>query len=135
MPYRDRSVLLYDGDCGFCQSSVCWLQRRVPFDGDAVAWQDADLDVLGTTRERAEREVIWVDSDGYVVGGAQAVAHLLSSADAGWRMLGALLRMPLFRLLADGVYRVIANNRQRLPSGTPACALPAGRRPTHYRNR
>jgi predicted DCC family thiol-disulfide oxidoreductase YuxK len=35
-----------------------------------------------------------------------------------------VLRTPPVRWLAAGVYRLIANNRQRMPGGTAACALP-----------
>jgi predicted DCC family thiol-disulfide oxidoreductase YuxK len=31
--------------------------------------------------------------------------------------------LPPFSWLAEGVYRVVAANRQRLPGGTPACRL------------
>jgi len=32
------------------------------------------------------------------------------------------------RWIAAGVYRLIANNRQRMPGGTTACALPQAAR-------
>jgi predicted DCC family thiol-disulfide oxidoreductase YuxK len=63
-----------------------------------------------------------------VHGGAQAVAKLLLSAGKGWAVLGAVLTLPPMRWVANGVYRLVSNNRARLPGGTPACALPADRR-------
>jgi predicted DCC family thiol-disulfide oxidoreductase YuxK len=44
-------------------------------------------------------------------------------AGALWRMVAALTVVPPFSWLAEGVYRVVAANRQRLPGGTPACRL------------
>jgi predicted DCC family thiol-disulfide oxidoreductase YuxK len=87
------------------------------------------LDSFGATRERAEYELLWVTPSGAIHGGAQAVAKLLLSAGRGWAVPGALLTLPPLRQLAHGVYRLIANNRERMPGGTPACALPADRRP------
>ncbi|MEV5709584.1 DUF393 domain-containing protein [Actinoallomurus sp. NPDC052274] len=133
----ERPILVYDGDCGICTKAVRLVgdtakadgrRLRVPADPEVVAFQDADLAALGTTAERAAYEVLWIE-DGRVHGGAQAVARLLIEAGGCWRPLGLLGRVPPFRWAAHGLYRLIANNRHRLPGGTPACALPAAERP------
>jgi predicted DCC family thiol-disulfide oxidoreductase YuxK len=129
MTRRDRPILIYDGDCGFCTSSVRFAERHLPVSAEIVALQFADLDALGTTRERAAHEVLWVDRDGQVRGGAQAVAALLMDAGGMWRPLGAITQVMPFRWAAHGIYRLIARNRYRMPGGTAACALPADRRP------
>lgn len=129
MPTRSVPVLVYDGDCAFCTSSVNVLTRRVRPRCTVTPWQFADLDTLGITRQRAEREVLWVSPPGTVYGGAQAVAKLLLSAGGGWAWLGGLLTLPPVRWIAHGVYRFVAANRGWLPGGSPACALPADRRP------
>ncbi|GAA0317792.1 DUF393 domain-containing protein [Actinoallomurus spadix] len=132
-----RPVLVYDGDCGICTKAVRLVGDtapsgrrwpRVPADAEVIPFQHADLAALGTTAERAEHEVLWVE-DGRVHGGAQAVARLLMRAGGFWRPLGLLTRVPPFRWAAHGLYRLIANNCHRLPGGTPACALPAAERP------
>ncbi|GAA4610054.1 hypothetical protein GCM10023195_40990 [Actinoallomurus liliacearum] len=132
-----RPVLVYDGDCGICTKAVRLIgdtgpsegrRLRVPADAEVVAFQDADLAALGTTAERAAYEVLWIEA-GRVHGGAQAVARVLISAGGCWRPLGLLVRVAPFRWAAHGLYRLIANNRHRLPGGTPACVLPAAERP------
>lgn len=122
-------VLVFDGDCGFCTSSARFLERRVPVRAAVVAWQFADLDALGTTAERAQYEVLWVDRAGRVSGGAEAIGRMLMAAGGLWRVPGVLLRVPPVSWLAHGVYRLVANNRHRMPGGTAACMLPADRRP------
>ena len=122
-----QPVLIFDGDCGFCTTSVRFAQRRIGVRARVTAWQFADLAALGTTRERAEHEVLWIDRD-RVYGGAQAVARLLINAGLPWSPLGFVLRVPPFRWAAQGLYRLIANNRRRLPGGTPACSPSSGRR-------
>ncbi|GAA3022596.1 DUF393 domain-containing protein [Streptosporangium longisporum] len=116
-------VLVFDGDCGFCTTSVGLAERLVGIRARVVPWQRADLPALGVTRERAEYELLWVE-DGRVRGGAQAVAGLLIAAGLPWSPLGFLLRLPPVRWVAHGLYRLVAANRHRLPGGTPACALP-----------
>lgn len=124
-----RPVLVYDGDCAFCTSSVEFIARRLRTGAELVAWQHADLASLGVTREQAQHEVVWVDRNGRSSGGAQAVAALLRDCGGGWRPVGVLLALPPFSWVAHGVYRLVARNRHRLPGGTPACALPVDQRP------
>ncbi|WP_255950773.1 thiol-disulfide oxidoreductase DCC family protein [Streptomyces odontomachi] len=124
---RTQPVLVFDGDCGFCTTSVRFAERRLRPRCEIVPWQFADLGTLGVTRERAEHEVLWVTPAGAVYGGAQAVAKVLLSSGRGWSVLGALLTLPPVRWAAHGVYRLVAENRHRMPGGTAACALPRHR--------
>lgn len=126
----DQPQFLYDGDCAFCTRSVQWIERWVRPSAQLTAWQHADLHALGTTQARAEHEVLWRGRDGRIFGGAQAVAKLLIDTGGLWAAVGAVLRIPPFRWVARLGYRLIANNRYRLPGGTPACALPADQRPS-----
>jgi predicted DCC family thiol-disulfide oxidoreductase YuxK len=121
---RTRPVLIYDGDCGFCTTAVRFTERRLRPRCETAPWQFADLDALGITQERAEHEVLWVTPSGTVYGGAQAAAKVLLSSGGAGPVLGALLMLPPLRWAAHGVYRLIANNRQRMPGGTAACAVP-----------
>jgi predicted DCC family thiol-disulfide oxidoreductase YuxK len=100
-----------------------WLRPRC----DITPWQRVDLKSLGVDQQRAEYEVLWVTPDGASYGGAQGVAKLLLGSGGGWAVLGGLLRLPPLRWVAHGVYRLVANNRERMPGGTPACALPSAR--------
>lgn len=128
-PAEQRPVLVYDGDCGFCTKSVEVLERLVGPDVEVVAWQFADLDELGVTAERAQHEVLLVTPIGDVYGGAEAFAKLLAFERGPWTLPGAVLQLPGIDKTAAAVYRLIAENRYKLPGGTPACALPADRRP------
>ncbi|AXK32279.1 DUF393 domain-containing protein [Streptomyces armeniacus] len=120
---RTEPVLVYDGDCGFCTTSVRFAERRLRPRCAATPWQFADLEALGVTRERAEHEVLWVTPPGTVYGGAQAVAKVLLSAPRAWPLLGGALMLPPVRWPAHGLYRLIARNRHRMPGGTAACAV------------
>ncbi|TMR01880.1 DUF393 domain-containing protein [Actinomadura soli] len=126
---RDRPVLVYDGDCGFCTSSARFLERHVPVRAEFVPFQFADLEDLGTTVERAEHEVLWVDRLGRVSGGADAVGRLLTDAGGAWRAVGVVMRVAPVSWAARAVYRLVATNRHRMPGGTAACSLPAAERP------
>ena len=120
--------LIFDGDCSFCTSSASWvgdrLHRKDGPNARLIAWQFTDLEALGTTRERAQREVLWATPEGEVYGGAQAFAQWLQFRGQPYAILGRLMEVQPIRALAAVVYRLIASNRQRMPGGSPACALP-----------
>jgi predicted DCC family thiol-disulfide oxidoreductase YuxK len=122
-PPRERPVLVYDGDCGFCTTCARFLERIGP-DAEIVAWQLTDLAELGVTEERAADAVQWVAVDGTVRSGHEAIAAVLSSAGRIWRLAGRLIVLPGVSWLAARAYRLAADNRYRLPGGTPACARP-----------
>lgn len=118
---RERPVLVYDGDCAFCTSCVHILERIGP-DAEIVAWQLTDLAELGMTEEQAADAVRWVQIDGTVRSGHEAIAEVLSTAGRAWRIVGRLLMLPGASWLAAKAYRLVADNRYRLPGGTPTCA-------------
>jgi predicted DCC family thiol-disulfide oxidoreductase YuxK len=114
-------VLVYDGDCAFCTTCARALERIGP-DAEIVAWQLTDLAELGITEEQAADAVQWVEVDGTVRSGHEAIAAVLGSAGRVWRAIGAALVLPGASWIAAKAYRLVADNRYRLPGGTPACA-------------
>jgi predicted DCC family thiol-disulfide oxidoreductase YuxK len=127
-PPRERPVLVYDGDCGFCTTCARFLERIGP-DAEIVAWQLTDLAELGVTEEQAADAVQWVAVDGSVRSGHEAIAAVLNSAGRIWRIAGRLIVLPGVSWLAARAYRLTADNRYRLPGRTPACARPPAGEP------
>ncbi len=117
-------MLVYDGDCAFCTRCVGVLERIGP-KAEIVAWQLTDLDPLGVTEEQAAAAVQWVEVDGTVRAGHEAIAAALSAAGPFWKAVAWILLLPGISWLAAKVYRLVAANRYRLPGGTPACAVAA----------
>src|SRR4051812_30380050 len=120
---RERPVLVYDGDCAFCTSAAHALERIGPR-AEIVAWQLTDIAELGVTAEQAAEAVQWVEVDGTVRSGHEAIAAALISAGPIWKAAGKLLLLPGLSRVAARAYRLVADNRYRLPGGTPACARP-----------
>ena len=115
-------TLIFDGDCGFCTTSAGWAKRIVP-GADVVPWQQLDLDRFGLTPEQADAELKYVDDNGRVSGGAEAIGRLLVSRGSVFARLGRLILLPGVRVVAAWVYKKVADNRYRLPGGTPGCKV------------
>jgi hypothetical protein len=128
-------VLVYDGDCAFCSSSVRWLEARFPHAFSAVPYQRTDLGPLGLSERECHERVQWIGDVASPVttreSGARAVGALLrvgGSAHEGalgtvYRCAGALTAVPPTSWVARGIYSLVAANRHRLPGGTPTCRL------------
>ena len=116
-------VLVFDGDCAFCSSSVRFAQRWIGRMPAVVPYQRTDLAVLGLTEEACQTAVQYVARDHRVHRAEDAVSATLLAAGKGWWVLGALMRVPGLHWLSGVAYRWVARNRHRLPGGTTACSL------------
>jgi predicted DCC family thiol-disulfide oxidoreductase YuxK len=117
-----RALLIFDGDCGFCTRCANFVARRMPTGADVQPWQQVDLAAYGVSEERTQHEVVWVGADGEVAGGIDAVAQVLQDSGGVWAVPGQVLRVPPFRWIGHRLYRLVADNRYRLPGGT--CQVP-----------
>ena len=126
-------LLVFDGDCAFCTSSVRWLEARLAGSFRAVPYQWADLAVLGLTAQECHARVQWVPDErdpsaGRRSGGAAVGALLVHGGTRRGGAVGSLTRAAGLLATAwptawagEAVYRLVAANRSRLPGGTPAC--------------
>ncbi|THJ75198.1 thiol-disulfide oxidoreductase DCC family protein, partial [Candidatus Frankia alpina] len=123
-----RPLLVYDGDCAFCTRCVEAIRARIRPAVDFRPWQELDLPGLGLTEQQVGRAVQWIGAESSRASGAAAFARVLSRADRQWQLLGTVMRVPPVSWLAAAGYRLIADNRHRMPGGTSACALPPAER-------
>jgi predicted DCC family thiol-disulfide oxidoreductase YuxK len=120
--------VIYDADCGVCQATVAWLQRRdrrgvLQFIGNDAAELPA-----GVSREETEHTLVVLDGPRKLVR-ADGVSYLLLHL-RGWSLLGGALRAPGLRQLANWGYGRFAANRHRISAalGMRACAIGASKR-------
>ena len=111
-----------------CQASVAWVRKRdrrgtFQFVGNDAA--DLPPDV---SREETEHTMVVLDRGRKLVR-AEGVAHVLREL-RGWSAIGALLRAPGIRSLANWGYDKFARNRHRVSAalGMRACAIPERKR-------
>lgn len=122
----DAALLVYDGDCAFCQRSIDVGSRILPVPFRAEPYQFLPLGNLGLTTEQAQSQVWWVQPSRPARGGHEAVAGLLKVQSRWWwRAAGWLIEHPPVSAVARWAYAAVARNRHRLPGGTAQCRVPA----------
>jgi predicted DCC family thiol-disulfide oxidoreductase YuxK len=98
-----------------------WTNGRI----ELKPWQaiPEQMAALGLTDEDGLTQAWFVDANGRLFGGAEAINRALRYC--GWlRPFTYLYPLPGMRQLQDWAYRWVAANRYRLPGSTPQCALP-----------
>ena len=120
-------VLIYDGDCQFCQLSLEFGLKRVPVFPKYIAFQRINPADFGLTDSQV-RSKIWLVEKGTPVntplGGHLAAGAILKmQANIFYRLLGWLASTPPTSWIARLFYTLIAANRHRLPGGTRKCKL------------
>jgi len=111
-------VVVYDGDCGICQASARWIERRIA-SLDVQSHYEYGVEELGS---------VWLVTSTHNYEGAEAVARVLMMSSKRWmRLCGHIMNAPVIRLVASGVYRVIARNRRHISRALRmnACAIPS----------
>ncbi len=120
-PAPERGLLLYDGECGFCSRTVRLFERfaRRPFKKRPSREVLALLpDEVAST---VSGQMLWLEPDGSIWGGSQAVLHLLRAT--GWAWIAFLLGNPLVGPFTRVGYSIVARLRHRL--GAVVCELPS----------
>ena len=110
-PPPDRPLLIYDGECNFCGR---WIARWEQVTGKRVGY--CEFQQLGgrfpeIPRAAFERAVQWIELDGRVLSGADAVFRVLDFAPQGRWLPRWLRALPGFMPLARAAYRFIASHR------------------------
>lgn len=129
MKPRNKAIVFFDGDCGLCSASVCFLIRKdkqqhlyfAPLQG--VAAQA----ILPLKHRESLRSMVYqrVATDGQATLYVRSDAALLALADTGsaWRYLTRIACL-LPQGLRDWVYDRIASNRKKWFKAA-ACKLPS----------
>jgi len=122
-----KSVLIYDGDCQFCQLSLEFGIRHMKTFPSYVAFQKIDPALFGLTVEQVRSQIWLVRSEHNVnssIGGHLAAAALLQmQGNLFYRLAGLLMKTPPISWLAKLAYGWIAQNRHRLPGGSRTCKI------------
>ncbi len=127
-PESNGPLLLFDGECGLCTSSVRFILKRERTEKLRFASLQGETGrrlLLKSGRDPDELStLVLVDEEGQVA--LRSTAALRVAAEHmrfPWRLAGVFRIVP--RFLRDGVYRMVAKRRIRWFGTADACELPA----------
>ena len=109
-------TLIYDGDCGFCNSACDWIRARSAADAfEFLPCQSEQRRLRFPEIPEAEcmDAMQLVTEDGTVFSGDRALPHILRRIRR-WKWAARVFAIPGISLIAPIAYRLIARNRMAI---------------------
>src|SRR6266481_4205512 len=107
-----KPLIIWDGECHFCRR---WIERWREITRDAVDYatsQESAERFPEIPREQFERTVIYIETDGSVFFGAEAVFRSLRCRSSKKWLAWSYEHVPGFAAVSESFYRIIASNRR-----------------------
>ena len=130
-----KTLLVYDGDCGFCK---LWIARWREITAGAVDYeelQDAAVRFPEVPRAAFENAVKLIETDGRVFSGAEAVYRSLGKGGGSGFGRWAFEHVPGFAPFSNYAYAFIARHRTLAHTVTSLFWGEDVRRPTYFHAR
>lgn len=121
-----KSVLLFDGVCNLCNSSVNFILARDPKAKFRFASLQSDegQELLQAFEDRpSDLSSVVLIEDGQLYARSDAALRVARQLSGGWPLLYAFIVLP--RALRDAVYDWIARNRYRWFGKRDSCMMPS----------
>lgn len=115
---RPKPLLIYDSSCDFCCRTVMDWKSRTLNRVDYVPYQEIAGEFPEIAAERLARSLHFIDTDGAIYHGAEALFRALAHAPGNSWMLWAYRTQKTFKFLSDAAYAVVAANRKWLSALT-----------------
>src|ERR1043165_4339981 len=129
----EKPLLIFDGDCHFCRR---WIERWRGLTAGAVEYapfQEVADRYPEIPREAFEQAVHFIDADGKVYRGAEAVFRSLGWRAGGWRW--GYDHIFGFAAITEAAYAFVARRRRFASAFTRLFWGNDVRRPTYFRSR
>src|SRR2546430_71365 len=107
-----KPLIIWDGECHFCRR---WIERWREITRDAVDYaisQESAERFPEIPREQFERSLIYIETDGSVFLGAEAVFRSLRCRSSKKWLAWSYDHVPGFAAVSESLYRIIAFNRR-----------------------
>ena len=107
-----KSTLIYDGECGFCIRWVSRLKFITKDNLDYLASQQIFDRFPQISAKDYERSIQWVDIEGNVFQGIEAVFRALACAPGKTWPLWIYRNIPGLSWVAEKGYQIVSRNRK-----------------------
>ena len=118
------SIVLFDGECSFCDASVQFILKRDPAGkfNFASLQSEVGMQLLAQHDLPADVSTMVLIEKGQAFTRSSAALKVARKLSGMWFLFYAFMLVP--KSIRDGVYNLIAKHRYRLMGRKEACALP-----------
>ncbi|MCI0444789.1 lipase maturation factor family protein [bacterium] len=105
-----KPLLIYDGDCGFCKLWVARWKQLTADKVDYAPYQEVASQFPQIPEDDFRKSVQFIDADGKISKGAEAVFRSLRYANKKW-MLWCYENIPGCAAISEWFYQIVARHR------------------------
>lgn len=122
---KEPSLVLFDGECNFCDSTVQFIISRDPKGQFHFASLQSEKGIAILTQYQLPKDLstIVLIQDGRAYKQSTAVLRILKKLRTGWKWLCVLSILPAF--IRNFIYSIIAKNRYRWFGQKKDCQIPS----------
>jgi predicted DCC family thiol-disulfide oxidoreductase YuxK len=114
-------IVFYDGDCGFCNSSVQFILKKRKEDIHFATLQSSFAeDLLKKHDITIEMDTLYLLRNDKIYSRSNAALRICKSLKGGYPLMMGFWIIPKF--IRDGVYNMIAKRRHKIRAGH--CVIP-----------
>lgn len=116
-----KSIVLFDGECNFCNQSVQFIIKRDPvvhFNFAHLSSQTGHRLIKKLNIPKDSDSLILIQGNTYYTESTAAL-NISRKLNKGWPLLFGFIIIPKF--LRDFIYRIVANNRYTLFGKAKSC--------------
>ena len=124
--FKEHSLILFDGVCNLCNSSIKLIIKNDKKDRFLFASLQSDAGqqfLLQNNRENLNFESILLIENGQVYEKSEAILRICRRLSGGYPLLYGFIIIP--KIIRDFVYSKIASNRYRWFGKQDVCMIPS----------
>lgn len=120
-----HKIVLFDGDCHFCNKSVQFIIKRDPHKHFQFASQQSEIGkkFLSEVKAPLNLDSLILIANNRYYDKSSAALRICRFLRGGWKVFMILLIIP--KPFRDFVYTIVANNRYRLFGKISYCPIPS----------
>lgn len=120
-----HKIVLFDGDCHFCNKSVQFIIKRDPHKHFQFASQQSEIGkkFLSEVKAPLNLDSLILIANNRYYDKSSAALRICRFLRGGWKVFTILLIIP--KPFRDFVYTIVANNRYRLFGKISYCPIPS----------
>src|SRR3954465_4548882 len=111
IPLADGPLMIYDGECAFCRARIERGRGAIGKQIEFVPYQELSGKLPQIDEREFKREVHYIERDGTVYRGAEAVFRAMAGCGRKRWLLWLYTTFLPFAFAAECVYQMIARNR------------------------
>ena len=124
---KTQQILIYDGDCQFCQLSLDFGIRNLTSFPRYVAYQRINPSDFGLSSQQVKTKIwlVGLPGSGHKNLGGHLAAAAILRMQPGLilRAIGTLMAIPPFSWVAGLIYNLVARYRHLMPGGSRQCKI------------